>query len=72
MNGLILILLGAGTLAAAYAFVANWFALAPWRRVKREHWSEQARVYHPARVAASGNLWAMPAAFTMAIILIAP
>jgi Zn-dependent protease with chaperone function len=65
-------LIGSGLLAASVAYVTNWLALIPWRRSRGQHWTERARRFHPVRVAARVNLWAMPAVFTLASILIWP
>ena len=46
-------LITAGLLSAALAFITNWLALIPWRRAKGQHWSERARLYFPVRVAAA-------------------
>ena len=67
-----LMLLCAGPLAATVAFVANWLALIPWRRASGRHWTERARLYHPVRVAAAGNLWVLPAVLTMLALLLWP
>src|SRR5437773_1629739 len=62
----------AGLLSAALAFITNWLALIPWRRAKEQHWSERARLYFPVRVAAASNLWVMPAVLTMFSALVWP
>ncbi len=58
-------LLGIGALSILSTFVANWIALAPWRKTRKLHWTEQARTYYPARVGAVGLLWIAPAAFAL-------
>src|SRR5439155_16212520 len=68
MKGLILIY--AGLFAAAVTFATNWLALIPWRRAKGQHWTEQARLLHPVRIAAASNLWELPAVLTMSAILL--
>jgi hypothetical protein len=60
MNTLI-ILVVLGILSAVTVFSTNWLALIPWRQSKQQHWSERARLYHPVRVAATANLWTVPA-----------
>ncbi len=70
MSGLILI--GAFLVAGLLAFVANWLALIPWRRSKSLHWTEQARLLYPARLAASGNSWVIPANLALAARLVWP
>jgi Zn-dependent protease with chaperone function len=65
-------LIYAGLLALTFALVTNWLALIPWRRSRGQHWTERARQYHPARYAAASNLWALPAVFAMASVLLWP
>ena len=67
-----LMLIFAGLLSAAIAFVTNWLALVPWRQAKGRHWTDRARVYHPVRVAAASNLWVLPAVLTMTGVLLWP
>jgi Zn-dependent protease with chaperone function len=68
----VLFLFIAGSLAAALVFVANWFALIPWRRVKEQHWTERARLVYPVRATAEADLWAIPAMLTFAGVLFWP
>jgi Zn-dependent protease with chaperone function len=70
LNGFIII--GAGLLAAGVTFVTNWLALIPWRRSKRKHWSEQARLVYPVVVAARSDLLTIPSIFTLAVLLLWP
>lgn len=70
LNGLILI--GAGLLAAGVTFITNWLALIPWRRNKDKHWSEQARLLYPVRVAARSNLWTVPGILVLTVLLLWP
>lgn len=58
-----------GVLAAGIAFVTNWLALMPWRRVRGQHWTEQARLYFPVKAAAATNFWAIPGTLTTASLL---
>ncbi len=67
-----IIIVGAGLLAAAAAFVTNWLALMPWRRSKTSHWSEQARLVFPVCVAARSNLWSIPGGFALTVVLLWP
>src|SRR4051812_6251018 len=50
----------------------NWLALIPWRRAHDNHWTERARVYHPARIAAASNLWVLPAIICLSVLLLFP
>lgn len=65
-----LLLFAAAGLAAGFAFIGNWLALRPWRKVRGCHWTEQARLYYPAGKAAATNMWAVPAAFVLASVLL--
>jgi len=65
----VLVLVSSGLVAALVTFAANWLALIPWRRARNEHWTERARLYYPARVAAANNLWILPAVLTMLCLL---
>jgi len=56
-------------ISAFLTFAMNWLALIPWRRAKDKHWSERARLYHPARVSAASNLWVLPAVTSVSILL---
>src|SRR2546425_9777737 len=58
-------LISAGLLSAAVIFATNWVALVPWRRSKGRHWTERARLYYPVRIAATSNLWVLPAVLSM-------
>lgn len=62
----------AALLAAGAAFITNWLALMPWRRVKNAHWTEQARRSYPARAAAGSNLLSIPAVLALATLSIWP
>jgi Zn-dependent protease with chaperone function len=62
----------AALLAAGAAFITNWLALRPWRRVKNSHWTEQARLSYPARAAAASNLLSIPAALALGVLLLWP
>ena len=62
----------AGLLTMTIAFVTNWLALIPWRRVRNQHWTEQARYYFPVAAAATSNVWTIPAVTCMASALIWP
>ncbi len=65
-----LVPLAAAVLAALLAVTLNWLALIPWRRSRGAHWTERARKLYPARVAAAGNVWLIPAnAFVLALLL---
>jgi Zn-dependent protease with chaperone function len=68
----LLMLVAIGLLSALLTLAMNWLALIPWRRSSGKHWSERARVYHPARVAAASNLWVLPAVTSMAVFLLFP
>ena len=70
LNGFIPI--GAGLLAAGVTFVTNWLALIPWRQSKGKHWSEQARLLYPVRVAARSNLWTVPSILVLTVLLLWP
>jgi Zn-dependent protease with chaperone function len=59
-------------LAAGAAFITNWLALIPWRRVKGAHWTEQARLLYPARAAARSNLVGIPAIAALGVLLVWP
>jgi Zn-dependent protease with chaperone function len=67
-----LMLVAIGLLSALLTFAMNWLALIPWRKAKGQHWSERARVYHPAKVAAASNLWILPAVTSMSVFLLFP
>jgi Zn-dependent protease with chaperone function len=67
-----LILIGAGLLAAAFTFTINWLGLIPWRRARDRHWAERARLFYPVLVAARANLWMLPAILTMSALLLWP
>jgi Zn-dependent protease with chaperone function len=67
-----LILLWAGLGAALVTFASNWLALIPWRRARELHWTERARLYHPVRIAATANLWVVPAVLSMGALLLWP
>ena len=58
-------LISAGLLSAAITFATNWVALVPWRRSRGRHWTERARLYYPVRIAATSNLWVLPAVLSM-------
>jgi Zn-dependent protease with chaperone function len=64
-----LILFEAAAFSAAFACIANWLALIPWRRAKERHWTERARLYYPVRASAQSNLWVLPAVLTMGAVL---
>jgi hypothetical protein len=51
-----IIVTSAALLASGMTFASNCLALIPWRHSRGQHWSEQARLLHPARVAARSNL----------------
>ena len=53
-------------------FVTNWLALIPWRKARKEHWTEQARLCFPVRVASNANFWVLPAVVTIFCVLIFP
>ncbi len=55
-------LLAVFVLAAGFTWVANWTSLGGWRRSVRAgaHWTEQARVLYPARLAAAMTALVMP------------
>jgi len=72
MLGKSLALVGIAVLAAGIAFVMNWLALIPWRRVKDQHWTERARLFHPVRMAAAANIWVIPVVLTFAGLLFWP
>src|SRR5258708_33436297 len=72
MLGKGLAVIGTGVLAAVMAFVLNWLALIPWRRVRDRHWTERARAFHPVRIAALANLAFIPALLTLAEVLLWP
>ncbi len=61
-----------GLIAALLAFAMNWVALTGWRRSANQHWTEQARLFHPVRVAAIANTWTIPAALTSGFVLLWP
>jgi Zn-dependent protease with chaperone function len=67
-----LIFIGAFTLAASVTFAANWLALIPWRQNKDKHWTEQARLFYPAAMAARTSIWAIPSIVTIIVVLIWP
>jgi len=50
---------------AALAFITNWLALIPWRRAKKQHWSERARLYFLVRVAAAFCFLTVPSLWTL-------
>lgn len=66
------ILVGAALLATGLTYVTNWLALMPWRRSKGQHWSEQARLLYPVRVAARSDLLVVPAIFALVVSLLWP
>jgi len=67
-----LILLCLGLLSAALTFVTNWLALIPWRKTRNQHWTERARAYYPVRIAATSNIWVVPALLTITTPLFWP
>jgi Zn-dependent protease with chaperone function len=67
-----LALLCIALLSALFTFAMNWLALIPWRRAQDRHWTERARVYHPARIAAASNLWVLPAVTCLSVLLLFP
>jgi Zn-dependent protease with chaperone function len=67
-----LMLVGIGLFSALLTFGMNWLALIPWRRAKGKHWTERARVYHPARVSAVSNLRVLPGVAALSILLLFP
>ena len=58
--------------SALLTFVMNWLSLIPWRRARGQHWTERARLYHPARMGAASNLWVLPAVTSLSVLLLFP
>jgi hypothetical protein len=47
-------------LSGILTFTCNWLALVPWRHSAGQHWTERARLLHPARVSAATVLLFIP------------
>lgn len=69
---MVFILFQVAVVSGLLAYFCNGLALRPWRRAKDQHWSERARLFNPARGAATVNLWVLPAVITMSVQLFWP
>jgi Zn-dependent protease with chaperone function len=59
-------------LACLLALFANWLGMRPWHRTHEAHWSERARHYWPAMVAARTNFFIIPIILDQAHRLLSP
>jgi Zn-dependent protease with chaperone function len=59
-------------LACLLALFANWLGMRPWHRTRDAHWSERARHYWPALVAARSNFFIIPLILDQAHRLLSP
>ena len=64
----------AGCFCVAFllAWGANWLALIPWRGSVGQHWTERARLLHPARKAARSNLCLITGAMVFVGLVVDP
>ena len=66
------LLAGSFCISFLLAWGLNWLALIPWRHSGGKHWTEQARLFYPARASGWINTFLIPANLVSAQFILAP